>query len=92
MQVGFEGVTGNVAFDDMGNRVNYTISIYSGQGETLEQLVRKTIELKFKIQLQKENVNYKCVAHTVKVKDYPIFLFFYFFYIFFIKVINGCVS
>lgn len=36
--VGFEGVTGNVAFDDMGNRVNYTISIYSGQGETLEQL------------------------------------------------------
>lgn len=37
-QVGFEGVTGNVAFDDMGNRVNYTISIFSGQGETLEQL------------------------------------------------------
>lgn len=44
-QVGFEGVTGNVAFDDMGNRVNYTISIFSGQGETLEQLVSEIMPL-----------------------------------------------
>ncbi|XP_072033596.1 glutamate receptor 2-like isoform X5 [Amphiura filiformis] len=35
---GFEGMTGNVAFDENGNRVNYTITIFSGRGDTLRQL------------------------------------------------------
>lgn len=38
MKVGFEGMTGNVAFDAMGNRVNYTVTIFSGRGDTLRQL------------------------------------------------------
>lgn len=37
-QIGFEGITGNVAFDNEGNRVNYTITIRSGQGETIDQI------------------------------------------------------
>ncbi|XP_033110277.1 glutamate receptor 3-like [Anneissia japonica] len=32
----FEGLTGNVAFDSNGDRVNYTIMVYSGQGETFD--------------------------------------------------------
>ncbi|XP_072038078.1 glutamate receptor 2-like [Amphiura filiformis] len=37
-EVSFEGVTGNVAFDGNGNRANYTITIFSGQAETLSQM------------------------------------------------------
>ncbi len=37
-QVAFEGISGNVEFDELGNRVNYTISIYSGQFKTLDQM------------------------------------------------------
>ncbi|XP_022105896.1 glutamate receptor 1-like [Acanthaster planci] len=37
-EVAFEGISGNVAFDAHGNRVNYTISIYSGQFKTLDQM------------------------------------------------------
>nr|XP_054756110.1 glutamate receptor 3-like [Lytechinus pictus] len=37
-EISFEGITGNVAFDDEGNRVNYTITIRSGQGETIDQI------------------------------------------------------
>ncbi|XP_038068072.1 glutamate receptor 1-like [Patiria miniata] len=37
-QVAFEGISGNVEFDSKGNRVNYTISIYSGQFRTLDQM------------------------------------------------------
>ncbi|XP_033110440.1 glutamate receptor 1-like isoform X2 [Anneissia japonica] len=34
----FEGLSGNVAFGENGNRVNYSIMIISGQGETIEQV------------------------------------------------------
>ncbi|XP_071489708.1 glutamate receptor 3-like [Diadema antillarum] len=37
-EISFEGITGNVAFDEYGNRVNYTITIRSGQGETIDQI------------------------------------------------------
>ena len=36
-------MTGNVAFDEIGNRVNYTITIFSGRGDTLRQLVSNRI-------------------------------------------------
>ncbi|XP_071965173.1 glutamate receptor 3-like isoform X2 [Antedon mediterranea] len=34
----FEGLSGNVAFGENGNRVNYSIMVVSGQGETIEQI------------------------------------------------------
>jgi ABC-type amino acid transport substrate-binding protein len=37
-EIAFEGISGNVEFDEHGNRVNYTLSIYSGQFKTLDQL------------------------------------------------------
>ena len=43
IQVAFEGISGNVEFDELGNRVNYTISIYSGQFKTLDQMVSSLI-------------------------------------------------
>ncbi|XP_030832167.1 glutamate receptor 3 [Strongylocentrotus purpuratus] len=36
--ISFEGITGNVAFNDIGDRINYTITIYSGQGESVHQI------------------------------------------------------
>ncbi|XP_033110451.1 glutamate receptor 3-like [Anneissia japonica] len=34
----FEGLTGNIAFDEIGNRVNYSVMVYSGRGRALNQL------------------------------------------------------
>ncbi|XP_071965770.1 glutamate receptor 3-like [Antedon mediterranea] len=34
----FEGLTGNIAFDEMGNRVNYSLMVYSGRGRAFNQL------------------------------------------------------
>ncbi|XP_072167155.1 glutamate receptor 1-like [Diadema setosum] len=36
--ISFEGITGNVAFNEIGDRINYTITIYSGQGESVHQI------------------------------------------------------
>lgn len=46
-QVAFEGITGNVEFDNSGNRVNYTFSIYSGQFKTLDQMRGEWTQNKF---------------------------------------------
>ncbi|XP_071965769.1 glutamate receptor 1-like [Antedon mediterranea] len=40
----FEGLTGNIAFNDVGDRVNYSIMVHAGIGRTLDQLVGEWAE------------------------------------------------
>ena len=34
-QLSFEGLSGEVAFNEQGDRVNYTVQIYMGKGRTV---------------------------------------------------------